>query len=173
MPRIAVYPGSFDPITNGHLDLIERGAEIADTLIVAVTANPDKRTLFTEAERIDLIRRSIEGRPAATRVRIDAFCGLLIDYARANGARMILRGLRAVSDFEYEFQMALMNRQLEPAVETVFLMTSVKSSFLSSRLVKEVASLGGRVDGMVPAPVLEALAGKFPPSPKPSARGPR
>lgn len=173
MPRVAVYPGSFDPITNGHVDLIERGVQIADTLIVAVATNVEKRTLFTVEERLDLIRRALEGRPGAARVRIDAFQGLLVDYARRHGATLILRGLRAVSDFEYEFQMALMNRQLEPTVETVFMTTSAKHSFLSSRLVKEVASLGGRIDGMVPAPVLEALAGKFPPSPKPPARGSR
>jgi pantetheine-phosphate adenylyltransferase len=173
MARVAVYPGSFDPITNGHLDLIERGVQIADTLVVAIATNPEKRTLFTVEERLDLIRQALEGRPAAACVRIDAFGGLLVDYARARGATLILRGLRAVSDFEYEFQMALMNRQLEPTVETVFMTTSAKHSFLSSRLVKEVVSLGGRVDGMVPPPVLEALAGKFPQSPKPPARGPR
>ncbi|HEX7126357.1 MAG TPA: pantetheine-phosphate adenylyltransferase [Thermodesulfobacteriota bacterium] len=173
MTRIAVYPGSFDPITNGHLDLIERGVVLADSLIVAIATNPEKQTLFTVEERLELIRRALEGRPAAARVRVDAFGGLLVDYARAHGATLILRGLRAVSDFEYEFQMALMNRQLEPSIETVFMTTSAKHSFLSSRLVKEVASLGGSVDGMVPPPVLEALAGKFPRSRKPAARGPR
>lgn len=172
MPRVLVYPGSFDPITNGHVDLIDRGVEIADSLIVAVASNPDKRALFTVEERTDLIRRSLEGRPSAARAHVDTFSGLLVEYALAQGATMILRGLRAVSDFEYEFQMALMNRQLAPEVETVFMMTGIKHSFLSSRLVKEVASLGGSVDGMVPPPVLEALRGKFPPK-RPSTRGSR
>ena len=171
MPRVLVYPGSFDPITNGHLDLVDRGVEIADTVVVAIAANPDKQALFTAEERRDLIRRSLEGRPSASRVRVDAFSGLLVEYALAQGATLILRGLRAVSDFEYEFQMALMNRQLAPRVETVFMMTGIKHSFLSSRLVKEVAALGGSVDGMVPPPVLEALRGKFPP--KPSTKGSR
>jgi pantetheine-phosphate adenylyltransferase len=172
MPRVAIYPGSFDPITNGHLDLIDRGAEIADTLVVAVATNAEKAGLFTLDERLDLIRASLAGRPSAARVRIDAFEGLLVAYAASQGATMILRGLRALSDFEYEFQMALMNRQLAPQVETVFMMTGVKHAFISSRLVKEVASLGGDVDGMVPAPVLQALRSKFG-STTPAARGPR
>jgi pantetheine-phosphate adenylyltransferase len=173
MPRIAVYPGSFDPITNGHVDLIDRGVEIADTLIVAIALNLEKRTLFTVDERVSLIHAALAGRPGAERVQVDAFRGLLVQYAASQGATMILRGLRAVSDFEYEFQMALMNRQLDPRVETVFMMTGVKHSFLSSRLVKEVASLGGAVDGMVPPAVLEALRGKFPRAPKPLSRGDR
>ncbi len=173
MPRVAVYPGSFDPITNGHLDLIDRGVEIADTLIVAIASNVEKRSLFTVDERVALIHAALEGRPGAERVRVDAFRGLLVQYAASRGATMILRGLRAVSDFEYEFQMALMNRQLDPRVETVFLMTGVNHSFLSSRLVKEVASLGGAVDGMVPPAVLEALRAKFPRIAKPPSRGNR
>jgi len=170
MHRIAVYPGSFDPITFGHLDLIDRGVEIADMLVVAVAGNLEKQTLFSVEERLALIRASLAGRPGAERVEVDAFEGLLVQYAAAKGATVILRGLRAVSDFEYEFQMALMNRQLAPRIETVFMMTSVKHSFLSSRLVKEVASLGGAVDGLVPPPVLEALRGRLPP---PRPRGPR
>jgi pantetheine-phosphate adenylyltransferase len=169
MPRVVIYPGSFDPITYGHLDLVERGVDIADTLIVAIATNPEKRSLFTVDERIALIHASLAGRPSAARVKIDAFRGLLIEFAREHGASLILRGLRAVSDFEYEFQMALMNRQLDPKIETVFMTTNVKHSFLSSRLVKEVASLGGSVDGMVPPPVLEALRHKFPATKK----GPR
>ena len=173
MPRVAVYPGSFDPITYGHLDLIDRGVRIADTLVVAIASNLEKRTLFSVEERLDLIRASLAGRPGADRVRVDAFEGLLVKYAASQGATMILRGLRAVSDFEYEFQMALMNRQLDPRVETVFLMTGVNHSFLSSRLVKEVASLGGAVDGMVPPAVLEALRAKFPRVAKLPSRGNR
>ncbi|HWP35056.1 MAG TPA: pantetheine-phosphate adenylyltransferase [Thermodesulfobacteriota bacterium] len=161
MPRIAVYPGSFDPITNGHLDLIDRGVEIADRLVVAVARNVEKQTLFSVDERLALIRASLTGRRSAERVEVDAFDGLLVEYAAAKGATMILRGLRAVSDFEYEFQMALMNRQLAPKIETVFMMTSVKYSFLSSRLVKEVAGYGGPVADMVPPPVAEALRARF------------
>jgi pantetheine-phosphate adenylyltransferase len=172
MPRVAIYPGSFDPLTNGHLDLIERGVEICDTLVVAVATNLEKQTLFTVDERLELIQACLAGRPAAARVRVDAFEGLLVEYAARQGASMILRGLRALSDFEYEFQMALMNRQLAPSVETVFMMTGVKHSFVSSRLVKEVAGFGGAVDGMVPAPVLEAIKAKFP-QVKPSKRGSR
>jgi pantetheine-phosphate adenylyltransferase len=172
MPRVAIYPGSFDPPTNGHLDLIERGVEICDTLVVAVATNLEKRTLFTVEERLDLIRACVAGRPAAARVKVDVFEGLLVEYAARQRASMILRGLRALSDFEYEFQMALMNRQLAPSVETVFMMTGVKHSFVSSRLVKEVASFGGAVDGMVPPPVLEALKAKFPQM-NPSKRGSR
>jgi pantetheine-phosphate adenylyltransferase len=172
MARVAIYPGSFDPITNGHLDLIERGVEICDTLVVAVATNLEKRTLFTVPERIDLIRACLEGRKGAGRVRVDAFEGLLVEYAARQGATMILRGLRALSDFEYEFQMALMNRQLAPGVETVFMMTGVKHSFVSSRLVKEVASFGGAVDGMVPPPALDALRAKFPRLNRPPTKGP-
>lgn len=157
--RIAVYPGSFDPITCGHLDIIERGLEVFDEIVVAVANNIGKKELFTTAERIALIRETVSGNP---RVRVDTFEGLLVDYVLAQGARVILRGLRAVSDFEYEFQIAQMNHNLRREVETLFMMTSVPYGYLSSSIVKEVASLGGQVETLVPPPVHKALLEKFP-----------
>ncbi|MBM4275686.1 MAG: pantetheine-phosphate adenylyltransferase [Deltaproteobacteria bacterium] len=158
MPDIVVYPGSFDPITNGHLDLLQRGLKIFDKIIVAVAKNPVKKTLFTPEERMEMIRLSLEGHPQVT---IDTFDGLLVDYARRQNARAILRGLRAVTDFEYEFQLAMMNRRLEPEIETVFLMTGLRWVFLSSSILKEAAIHGGNIEGMVPAVVYHRLREKF------------
>lgn len=165
--QTAVYPGSFDPITYGHLDIIERGLEVFDEIIIAVAHNSGKKSLFTTQERIELIRQAVAANP---RIRVDTFQGLLIDYVVASGARVILRGLRAVSDFEYEFQIAQMNHNLKPEVETLFMMTSVPYGYLSSSIVKEVASLKGPVDSLVPPVVKQALADKyndFAESPKP------
>jgi pantetheine-phosphate adenylyltransferase len=158
MGKTAIYPGSFDPITNGHLDLIERGLKIFDKIIVAIAENPVKKPLFTIEERVDLIREVLEDHP---RVRIDHFTGLLVDYVRRQNTNVILRGLRAVSDFDYEFQLALMNRRLAPEIETVFLMTSLKWVFLSSSILKEAVSLGGMVEDIVPLVVFQRLRDKF------------
>lgn len=147
---IAVYPGSFDPITNGHLDLIERGARLCDRLIVAVLGNEDKQPLFTVEERMEMLREAVADYP---NVEVDTFGGLLVDYARHKGATAIVRGIRAISDYEYELQMALMNRRLCPEVETVFLMAGEAYSFISSRIVKEVIRLGGNLAGLVPPSV--------------------
>lgn len=147
---IAVYPGSFDPITNGHLDLIERGARLCDRLIVAVLGNENKQPLFTVEERMEMLREAVADYP---NVEVDSFGGLLVDYARHKGATAILRGIRAISDYEYELQMALMNRRLCPEVETVFLMAGEAYSFISSRIVKEVIRLGGNLVGLVPPSV--------------------
>jgi len=157
--QIAVYPGSFDPITNGHLDIIVRGLEVFDQIVVAVAQNVDKKGLFSVAERIALIRAAVDDNP---RVKVDTFEGLLVDYVVSQGARVILRGLRAVSDFEYEFQIAQMNHNLHREVETLFMMTSVPYGYLSSSIVKEVASLHGPVATLVPPAVHEALTAKFP-----------
>jgi len=156
--HIAVYPGSFDPITYGHLDIIQRGLEVFDVLIVAVARNSEKRSLFTIDERVAMIRKTVGDDP---RVRVDTFQGLLVDYVAAQGARVILRGLRAVSDFEYEFQIAQMNHTVKEEVETLFMMTSVPYGYLSSSIVKEVASLRGPIDSFVPPTVREALELKF------------
>ena len=147
---VALYPGSFDPITNGHLDLIERGARLCDRLIVAVLRNEDKQPLFTVEERAEMLREVVRGYP---HVEVDSFDGLLVEYAQRRGATVILRGIRAISDYEYELQMALMNRRLCPAIETVFLMAGEAYSFISSRLVKQVISLGGNISGLVPPSV--------------------
>jgi pantetheine-phosphate adenylyltransferase len=159
----AVYAGSFDPITNGHLDIVERSARVFDEVIVAVLNNEQKASLFSPSERVDLIRRSIAPHKNAS---VDLFDGLLVDYCRRRGASVVIRGVRAVSDFEYEFQMALMNRRLNPAVDTVFMMPQEDYTYLSSRLVKEVFRLGGDVEGLVPAVALEALTLKYPDRPK-------
>jgi pantetheine-phosphate adenylyltransferase len=148
---LAVFPGSFDPITNGHMDIIGRGLSVFDEVIVAILVNPEKNPLFSVEERCELIRSSLRGK---RRARVETFSGLLVDYARRVGATTIVRGLRAISDFEYEFQMALMNRRLDPRIETVFMMPAESYSYISSRLVKEVFQLGGRVEGLVP-PVVE------------------
>jgi pantetheine-phosphate adenylyltransferase len=145
--RRAIYPGSFDPITMGHLDIIDRSAKLFDEVIVAVLLNIEKQPMFTADERVDMIRKVM---PWAN-VRVDTFEGLLVHYAVEQGAQVIVRGIRAVSDYEYELQMALMNRRLEPAVETVFLMAGEAYSYLSSRLTKEVFKLGGSITGLVPA----------------------
>ncbi len=150
----AIYAGSFDPVTNGHLDVLERAARVFDEIIVAIAYNPEKRGLFTPEERIAMLE---DATSAMSNVRIVQFHGLLVDYARNAGACAIVRGLRAVSDFEFEFQMALMNRRLEPTLETFFLMPKEEYSYVSSRLVKEVASLGGNVAPFVPAAAERAL----------------
>ncbi|MCX7914747.1 MAG: pantetheine-phosphate adenylyltransferase [Verrucomicrobiae bacterium] len=158
MGTIAVYPGSFDPITNGHLDVIRRATKMFDRVHVAVARNAEKSPLFSVAERVALAKQSMKGWP---RVVVDDFEGLLVRYARRVGARVVIRGLRAVSDFEFEFQMALMNRRLDPAIETIFLMPKDEYTFLSSRVVKEVAGLGGDVSSFVPRIVERALCKKL------------
>lgn len=155
--HIAIYPGSFDPITYGHLDIIERGLEIFDEIIIAVARNSEKNSLFTTAERI----RHIEETTNNPRVSVETFDGLLVDYVVSRKARIILRGLRAVSDFEYELQIAQMNHNLKRKVETLFMMTSVPYGYLSSSIVKEVASLHGSIESLVPPVVRKALAEKF------------
>ena len=151
---VALYPGSFDPITNGHLDLIARGSRFFDKLIVAILRNEEKRALFSVDERIEMLREVVKGFP---NVKVASFNGLLVDYAAQAGANVILRGIRAVSDYEYELQMALMNRRLRPEIETVFLMAGEAHSFISSRLVKEVIRLGGNISGLVPGSVESRL----------------
>ncbi len=150
----AIYPGSFDPVTYGHLDLVARGAKIFDRLIVGVLQNSAKNPLFSVAERVEMLR---EGVGRFGNVEVATFEGLLVDFAREQGARAILRGIRAISDYEYELQMAHMNRRLNPEVETIFLMPDVKYSYVSSRLVKEAFRLGGSVEGLVPEWVIERL----------------
>lgn len=154
MPVIAIYPGTFDPLTNGHLDIIERGSRLADQLIVAVLRNEEKKPMFSPDERVAMLREAV--RPHAN-VLVDSFDGLLVNYAKQQNARLIIRGVRAVSDYEYELQMALMNRRMRPEVETVFLLAAEAYSFLSSRLVKEVARLGGNIHGLVPSHVEQRL----------------
>lgn len=157
--KLVVYPGSFDPITNGHVNLVERALSIFDEVTIAIARNQDKAsTLFSLEERIKMVRDVFE---AEKRVQVDTFQGLLVDYAERANARAVLRGLRAVSDFEYEFQMATMNRRLKPNLETVFMMTGESSFYISSRLVKEVAGLGGDVSSFVPGVVLVKLEEKY------------
>ena len=156
--RRAIYPGSFDPVTNGHLDVIERARKLFDEVIVAVAHNDEKQPLLSLTERLDLLRETA-GRIA--NVRIAEFEGLLIDFAKAQNAGAVIRGLRAVSDFEFEFQMALMNRKLDAAVETIFLMPKEEYTYLSSRIVKEIARLGGDISSFVPACVAKALSRQF------------
>ena len=156
--KIAVYPGSFDPITFGHLDIIDRALRIFDGVIVAVAKNSEKNSLFSVKERLDLLSQVLVDRPQA---RVDTFDGLLVDFVQTRGATVIIRGLRAVSDFEFEFQLAQMNRSITKEVETLFMMTSVPYSYLSSSIVKEVSSLNGPVDKLVPPLVKAALDAKF------------
>jgi pantetheine-phosphate adenylyltransferase len=156
--RRAIYPGSFDPVTNGHLDVIARAARLFDEVLVAVAVNEMKHPLFTPEERVELLERSVEG---FDNVRVTAFGGLLVDLVRETGATSVVRGLRAVSDFEFEFQMALMNRRLEPSFETVFLTPKEEYTYLSSRIVKEIARLGGEVEQFVPALIARALDERF------------
>jgi pantetheine-phosphate adenylyltransferase len=156
-PIIAIYPGSYDPVTNGHLDLVERASKVFDRLIVAVLRNMEKQPLFTLDERVAMLREVTRG---WENVEVDVFDGLLVDYARRRKARVILRGIRAVSDYEYELQMALMNRKLEPGLETVFMLPAEAYSYLSSSLVKEIARLGGPVHELVPPTVEERLRAK-------------
>lgn len=155
---VALYPGSFDPVTNGHLDLIERGEKMFDHLIVAVLKNVEKEPLFTVPERVDMLREVTKRWGAS--VEVDVFEGLLVDYARKRGAAVILRGIRAISDYEFELQMALMNRKLEPRLETVFMLPGETYSYLSAKLVREIAQLGGPLTGLVPPLVEQRLREK-------------
>jgi pantetheine-phosphate adenylyltransferase len=158
MPNLAIYPGTFDPITNGHLDLIERGLRIFDHIIVAVAEGSYKQTVFTVAERLEMMRDALGNNPNIT---VDSFQGLLVNYVKSQKASVVLRGLRAITDFEYEFQMAMMNRRLEPEVETVFLMTGLRWVFLSSSILKEAAMHGGNIEGMVSELVYKKLREKY------------
>jgi len=160
-PSVAIYPGSFDPMTNGHVDIILRGARIFDRIIVGILYNREKNPLFTVDERVRMAREVFQDEP---KVEVDTFDGLLVDFARQKGAQVIVRGLRAISDFEYEFQMALMNRRLVPELETVFMMPAESYTYISSRLIREVFALGGPVPGLVPACVEARMRGR---------RGPR
>jgi pantetheine-phosphate adenylyltransferase len=165
--RVAVYPGSFDPVTFGHLDILERATLIFDRVIMAVLENPGKAPLFTTDERVELIRQAIMEHPRNDRITVDTFSGLTVDFARQAGATAIVRGLRAVSDFENEFQMALMNRRLAPQIHTVFLMTAFSNVFISSSLIKEVCRYGGSVDDFVPPACAAAMRRKFGHEPSP------
>ena len=156
--RTAIYPGSFDPLTNGHLDVIQRAAKLFDRVVVAVAKNEGKSPLFALGERVALVKESVRQLPS---VEVDSFAGLLVEYAASHNAQAIIRGLRAVSDFEFEFQLALMNRKLNEKIETIFMMPKDTYTFLSSRIVKEIARLGGDVSAFVPAHVRAALAKKF------------
>ncbi|HSL61746.1 MAG TPA: pantetheine-phosphate adenylyltransferase [Desulfotignum sp.] len=157
--RVAIYPGSFDPLTNGHLDVIQRALEIFDEVIVAILRNPAKKSLFSTQERLEMIQQSFNGNDA---LKVDAFDGLLVDYARMKNAVAIIRGMRAISDFENEFQMALMNRKLHKDVQSVFLMTGFRWIFTSSSIIKEAAQFGGDISEMVPEPVMKKLMEKYP-----------
>ena len=158
MPRIAVYPGSFDPVTNGHIDIAKRGLKLFDRIIIAILHNPGKQSLFTVEERLEMLSKSMSGIDS---IEFDTFDGLLVDYAQKRDASAILRGMRAVSDFEYEFQLALMNRKLNREVETVFLMTGLRWIFTSSSIIKEAARFGGDISDMVPPMVNRRLKAKF------------
>jgi pantetheine-phosphate adenylyltransferase len=158
MRRVAIYPGSFDPVTNGHLDILGRGLMLFDKVIVAILHNTEKKSFFSVEERMEMLEKSIE---KFSNVEIDTFDGLLVDYAEKRNAQAILRGMRAVSDFEYEFQLALMNRRLKREVQTVFLMTGLRWIFTSSSIIKEAARFGGNINGMVPSIVKQKLQEKF------------
>jgi pantetheine-phosphate adenylyltransferase len=157
--RVALYPGSFDPLTNGHMDVLFRARRLADRVIVAILENDEKKPLFSVEERIEMIREIVGEDPS---VSVRSFSGLLVDFAAQTGATLLVRGLRAISDYEYELQMALMNRRLAPSIETVFLMAKEEYSYVSSRLIKEVARLGADVSGLVPDPVVRRLAARLP-----------
>ncbi|MBW1650563.1 MAG: pantetheine-phosphate adenylyltransferase [Deltaproteobacteria bacterium] len=158
MERIAVYPGSFDPVTNGHIDIIERGLNLFDKIIVAILYNPAKKSMFSVEERKKMLKESLAN---FDNVEVDSFSGLLVDYARMRNAKAILRGMRAVSDFEYEFQLALMNRRLDKKIQTVFLITGLRWIFISSSIIKDAAKFGGNIDGLVPETVKLHLHKKF------------
>jgi pantetheine-phosphate adenylyltransferase len=157
MSTLAVYPGSFDPLTNGHVDIISRGARMFDRIIVAILVNAEKSPMFSMEERVEIAREVFKPHP---QVEVDTFNGLLVDYVQRKQAQVIVRGLRAVSDFEFEFQMALMNQRLNPTIETVFMMPAEQYTYISSRLIKEVFTLGGRVHGLVPELVEQRLREK-------------
>jgi pantetheine-phosphate adenylyltransferase len=157
--RLAIYPGTFDPITNGHLDIIERACKLFDQVIVAILVNPSKAPMFSLEERVEILNAVLNSR--FPRVTVETFDGLLVDYAAKRQAQAIVRGIRAISDYEYELQMALMNRRLNPSVETVFMMSAEAYSYLSSRLVKEVFNLGGSIDGLVPDLVIRRMREKL------------
>jgi len=156
--KICVCPGSFDPITNGHLDIIERASTICDKVIVAVLNNSNKKPLFSIEERLEFLRRVFKDNP---KIEVDSFSGLLIDFVRMKKAKVIIKGLRALSDFEYEFQMALLNKSLAPDIETMFMMTNINYSYLSSSSVKELAKFGGNIDGLVPDCIKDDILNKF------------
>ncbi len=158
MQRIAIYPGSFDPVTNGHIDIAKRGLKLFDKVIVAILHNPAKASLFSVEERMEMLQASMQH---LANIEIDTFDGLLVDYAARRGANAILRGMRAVSDFEYEFQLALMNRKLNREIQTVFLMTGLRWIFTSSSIIKEAVQFGGNIDDMVPPIVNERIKLKF------------
>lgn len=158
MGNLAIYPGTFDPVTNGHLDIIQRGAEIFERIIVAVASSRNKKPLFSLEERVEMLRKTAAGYKGVT---VESFDGLLVDYARSKGARVIIRGLRAVSDFEYEFQLALMNRKLNPEMDTFFVMPSEKYVYLNSGLIKEISRMGGDISSLVPGEVLNNLKAKY------------
>jgi pantetheine-phosphate adenylyltransferase len=160
--RRAIYPGSFDPVTNGHLDIIERGCKLFDEIIVSILVNPEKTPFFTLGERREMLDEVLqEIRQGDCKVRVDSFRGLLVNYAVAQQANAIVRGIRAISDYEYELQMALMNRRLEPTIETVFMMPAETYSYVSSRLVKEVFQLGGEISGLVPPQIEKRMKEKM------------
>jgi pantetheine-phosphate adenylyltransferase len=159
--KIAIYPGSFDPLTNGHIDIIERALDIFDEVIVAILHNPSKRSLFTLEERTEMIKESFNGQDCLS---VDSFDGLLVDYAKMKNAVAVIRGMRAISDFENEFQMALMNRKLNKEVQSVFLMTGLRWIFTSSSIIKEAAQFGGDISDMVPKPVHKKMMEKYPPN---------
>jgi len=161
MPTLAVYPGSFDPLTNGHVDIISRGARLFDRIVVAILVNAEKSPLFTMEERLDITRTVFKG---FDNVEVDTFDGLLVDYVARRNAQVIVRGLRAVSDFEYDFQMALMNQRLNDRIQTIFMTPAEQYTYISSRLIKEVFSLGGRVSGLVPEMVESRLREKVRPT---------
>ena len=152
--KVAIYPGSFDPVTNGHIDVIERAAGLFDKVMVAVIRNPEKKPQFSLDERVEMLKQSLE---KSKNVEVDSFDGLLVDYAKKKNANIIVRGLRAVSDFDFEFQMALTNRKMAPEIETLFFMTDYKYSYLSSSFVKQIARLGGDISELVPGPVAKKL----------------
>jgi len=154
--KIAIYPGSFDPVTSGHIDIIERAVKLFDRVYVAVIGNPEKEAHFALSERVEMLKLSLD---RFKKVKVESFDGLLIDYARTRRAAAIIRGLRAISDFDYEFQMALANRKLDPKIETIFLMTRGRYAYLSSSMVRQIASLGGNISGMVPKVIMKKLKG--------------
>ena len=158
MKRIAIYPGSFDPVTNGHIDIVKRGIKLFDTIVVAILLNPNKKVLFSVDERIEMLKESMKGLPG---IEFDSFDGLTVDYAHKRGAHAILRGMRAISDFDYEFQLALMNRKLNRNVQTVFLMTGLRWIFTSSSIIKEAAQFGGKIEDMVPPIVNQKIRAKY------------